>query len=86
MQLYDRVEFKVGKGRKKLIQSHAASLGESLNAFVNRAIDEAVERDGGNSVHVGNEKELRAEWIKRLNRLTDLSADEEQDLPWVNWT
>ena len=42
---YDRVELKVSKGKKTTLQTHAAERGESLNGFVNRAIDEAVERD-----------------------------------------
>jgi predicted HicB family RNase H-like nuclease len=44
---YDRIELKVGKGKKAALQSHAAGRRESLNGFVNRAIDETVERDGG---------------------------------------
>ena len=44
---YDRIELKVPKGRKADLQTHAQSKGESLNGFVNRAIDETVERDGG---------------------------------------
>ena len=42
---YDRIELKVTKGKKATLQAHAAERGESLNGFVNRAIDEAVERD-----------------------------------------
>ncbi|MDR2044245.1 MAG: hypothetical protein LBQ15_07750 [Clostridium sp.] len=42
---YDRIELKVTKGKKTNLQAHAESKGESLNAFVNRAIDETVERD-----------------------------------------
>jgi predicted HicB family RNase H-like nuclease len=42
---YDRIELKVTKGKKAILQAHAADLGESLNKFVNRAIDETVERD-----------------------------------------
>ena len=33
------------KGKKADLKIHAESTGESLNAFVNRAINEAVERD-----------------------------------------
>ena len=44
-KVYDRLEIKVAKGCKADIQAHAAGRGESLNGFVNRAIDEAVERD-----------------------------------------
>lgn len=42
---YDRVNLTVEKGKKDLIKAHAESHGESLNGFINRAIDEAIERD-----------------------------------------
>ena len=41
----DRIIFRVPKGKKEIIQSHAAQHQESLAAFINRAIDEAIERD-----------------------------------------
>lgn len=42
---YDRVELRLEKGRKQTVQNHANSQGESLNAFINRAITETMERD-----------------------------------------
>lgn len=42
----DRVVFRVAKGKKEQIQEHAAARGESLSAFLNRAVDETMERDG----------------------------------------
>lgn len=43
---YDRIEVKVSKGKKQLLQAHAEiNDGGSLNAFINRAIDEAIEHD-----------------------------------------
>lgn len=39
------VRIRVPKGRKAEIKNHAESQGESMNAFVVRAIDEAIERD-----------------------------------------
>ena len=43
---YDRIEVKVSKGKKQVLQAHAVKKdGGSLNAFINRAIDEAIERD-----------------------------------------
>lgn len=44
---YDRIEILVKKGEKEKIKAHAQSKGESLNSFVNRAIDETIERDKG---------------------------------------
>ena len=43
---YDRMELTVPKGRKDTIKAHATAQGESMNGFINRAIDEAMERDG----------------------------------------
>ena len=42
---YDRVELRIPKGKKQELQAHADSQGESLNAFINRAITETMERD-----------------------------------------
>ena len=42
---YDRIELKVKKGRKDLIKAHAESKGESINGFLNRAINETMERE-----------------------------------------
>lgn len=42
---YDRVNVTFPKGRKDKLKVHAAERGESLNAFINRAIDETLERD-----------------------------------------
>lgn len=43
---YDRINLTLPKGRKDIIQSHAETLGESVNGFINRAINETMERDG----------------------------------------
>lgn len=42
---YDRVNLTMPKGRKDIIQAHAAAQGESVNGFINRAIDSQMERD-----------------------------------------
>ena len=42
---YDRINLTVAKGRKETIQAHAAARGESVNGFIGRAIEEAMERD-----------------------------------------
>lgn len=42
---YDRIGLMVPKGQKDVIKAHAESQGESVNAFVQRAITEAMERD-----------------------------------------
>lgn len=42
---YDRINLTVPKGDKETIQAHAAEQGESVNGFINRAIEEAMKRD-----------------------------------------
>ena len=39
---YDKILVRLLKGRKEEIQAFAASQGESTNAFINRAITEAM--------------------------------------------
>lgn len=44
---YDRVNVTMPKGQKDVIKAHADSCGESVNAFINRAISNQIERDRG---------------------------------------
>ena len=44
---YDRINLTVPKGQKEIIKTHAESRGESVNAFLNRAAQETMERDNG---------------------------------------
>ena len=41
----DEFKIRVPKGQKDVFKAHADSMGESLNAFVIRAINEAMKRD-----------------------------------------
>jgi len=43
---YDRIEFKVPKGRKAQITEYAFSKGESTNAFLNRLINQEIGQNG----------------------------------------
>lgn len=42
---YDRISVTVPQGKRDQIKAHAESQGESMNSFVNRAIDETMNRD-----------------------------------------
>ena len=42
---YDRINLTVPKGQKDIIKTHAEAHGESVNAFIGRAIAETMERD-----------------------------------------
>ena len=42
---YDRINLTVPKGKKDILQEHAQSMGESVNGFINRAIDNQISQD-----------------------------------------
>lgn len=42
---YDRLYIRVKKGKGEEIKAHASKMGESLNEFLNRAIDKTIESD-----------------------------------------
>ena len=42
---YEDLRIRVPKGKKDVIKKHVESTGESLNTFVNMAIDEKILRD-----------------------------------------
>ena len=42
---YDRVNLTMPKGQKDTIKAHAEKKGESVNSFINRAINETMERE-----------------------------------------
>lgn len=41
----EEIKFRVPIGNKTRIQEHAKAQGESTNAFIYRAVNEAIERD-----------------------------------------
>lgn len=45
---YDRINLTVPKGQKDAIKLHAESVGESVNGFIQRAINETIVRDNQN--------------------------------------
>lgn len=47
---YDRVNLTLPKGRKDEVKAHAEQRGESLNGFIQRAIDETINRDTNKGV------------------------------------
>lgn len=45
LEKLDELKVRMPKGKKEIIQAHAEAVGASVNAFINRAIDETMERD-----------------------------------------
>lgn len=71
---YDRINLTVPKGKKDTIQAHAEAQGESVNGFINRAIDHQISQDrrkspseakqgppGGEKVYLPSEREKAQE-------------------------
>ena len=48
---YDRVNVNMPKGQKETVKAHAEARGESVNAFINRAVLEPMERDNAQEVN-----------------------------------
>lgn len=46
---YDELKARIPKGQKEIIKAHAEAQGESLNAFINRAIIYTIEQDKSNT-------------------------------------
>lgn len=46
LEKFDEMRVRVPTGQKDVVKAHAEAQGESLNAFINRAITETMERDG----------------------------------------
>ena len=44
-KVYDKILLRLPRGKKETIQAHAEAHSESVNGFINRAIDETIERD-----------------------------------------
>lgn len=44
---YDAIQLRIHKGAREEIRQHAERQGESVNAFIQRAIWEQIQRDGG---------------------------------------
>ena len=45
LEKFDEMRVRVPAGQKSVTKAHAEAQGESLNAFINRAINETMERD-----------------------------------------
>lgn len=50
MEKYVEIKVRMTPDKRSIVQDHARSRGESTTEFINRAIDEAMERDNAQEV------------------------------------
>ena len=68
----DRISIAMPKGSKDALKAHAESQGESVNAFINRAIMEVTEMD---KMHTAYQRGL----LRHLERLNEALDNNDQD-------
>ena len=73
-QNLDRISLAMPKGSKEALKAHAESMGESMNAFINRAVMEVAEMD---NMHRAYQRSL----LRHLERMNN--ALESNDLAEV---
>lgn len=65
---YDRLNVTVRKGVREIIKAHADNMGESVNSFINRAIDNQMEADTSGAVTTAAAPVLSAEAQAHIDR------------------
>ncbi|MDR1668681.1 MAG: hypothetical protein LBR76_01820 [Oscillospiraceae bacterium] len=59
LQTLDEIRIRIPKGRKAVIQAASAAVGESLNGYVSKAIDERITRQGAAGGGVEGDSDAR---------------------------
>lgn len=49
---YDRLELKVAKGKKDIIQSIAENQGQSVNGYIKKAVEVKIKADTGQDIEL----------------------------------
>lgn len=80
MEKFVRVEIRMGVEQRNAIQAHAEAQHDSINGFINKAIEEAMKRDNGTSVipidDIGNGA---CDFTKTAN-LLEMAPEEQLDV------
>ena len=71
---YDRINLTVAKGQRDTIKAHAETRSESVNGFINRAIQEAIERDAGGPQEAGVVS-LPSDTLKAAQRAAEAAGE-----------
>lgn len=72
---YDRINLTVPKGKKDTIQAHAEAQGQSVNAYINTAIDEKMSREVAGSPTRPAPSEMNSDITEGRNAVLGQSED-----------
>lgn len=80
---YDRINIAIPKGEKEKIKAHAEKMGESVNAFINRAIAESIANDNYESPYpqIMNVAEMYPEKWEAVKKILDRNRAERSESP-----
>lgn len=81
-QTYDEIKVRVSKGHKAELQTHAEQRNESLNGFINRAIDTQLERDNRTATEIIEQDYLPLEQTI-VNQFRDEGTSDEEILQFL---
>lgn len=79
---YDEIKVHVPKGHKAELQTHAEQQNESLNGFINRAIDTQLERDNRTATEIIEQDYLPLEQTI-VNQFRDEGTSDEEILQFL---
>ena len=79
---YDEIKVRVPKGHKTELQAHAEQRNESLNGFINRAIDAQLERDNRTATEIIEQDYLPLEQTI-VNQFRDEGTSDEEILQFL---
>ena len=79
---YDEIKVRGPKGHKAELQAHAEQRNESLNGFINRAIDTQLERDNRTATEIIEQDYLPLEQTI-VNQFRDEGMSDEEILQWL---
>ena len=79
---YDEIKVRVPKGHKVELQAHAEQRNESLNGFINRAIDAQLERDNRTATEIIEQDYLPLEQTI-VNQFRDEGTSDEEILQFL---
>lgn len=80
---YDEIKVRVPKGHKEELQAHAEQQNESLNGFINRAIDTQLERDNRTATEIIEQDYLPLEQTI-VNKWRQEGMTDEKILSWLD--